>query len=281
MFPLLFAFALSWAILRAAEEIGSETRTGISRARLAAAARARREARARAARIRRSGTRTERAALWIGTRGVAATRATGRGLSATGRGALRVGRSAGAGWRTGWAEGKDRHAGYAARQQQRRVSRAPIDDPATTAPAPDPDPDPTLSPRETEVAGDGEIGSSAFRTPGHPAGHTSHAQPEGETAMSIPTTGEAPNIQAAREALKAIAEEAEQTNTAIDSLSASLASADMDSQTLQEVSEILEAADNLKAAADHALAGLDSRHQVMEEAVNSTPHAAKTEFYRH
>lgn len=99
--------------------------------------------------------------------------------------------------------------------------------------------------------------------------------------MSVPTTGEAPNIQAAREALTAIAEEAEQTNTAIDQLSASLSSADMDSDTLGEVSEILEAADNLKSAVDHALAGLDSRHQVMEEAVNSTPHAAKTEFYRH
>jgi len=27
--------------------------------------------------------------------------------------------------------------------------------------------------------------------------------------------------------------------------------------------------------------GLDSRHGHMEEAVNSTPHVAKTEFYRH
>lgn len=98
--------------------------------------------------------------------------------------------------------------------------------------------------------------------------------------MSTPT-GEAPNIEAARQALKAIAETAEQTNTAIDQLSGSLSRVDMDPETLGEVSEILEAADDLKAAADGALAGMDSRHQSMEEAVNATPHAARTEFYRH
>lgn len=307
---LLLAFALSWAILRAVEQAGADTRTGLSQAHRAARERARREAAARAARIRRSGTRTEKAALWAGTRGVATARVTGRGMRATGRGVRQVSRSATAGWRSGWAEGKDRHATYARRRQQRRADRSPsgplgrpyvsrvAGNGAVTA---TPEEDEGFAHRERisdgvggrAAQGDPKYGTSRINarhddgdepdieTPGRPAGHATQALPEGERTVSVTTTGEAPNIEAARQTLKAIAEEAEQANTAIDSLSASLASADMDSQTLQEVSEILEAADGLKTAADQAVAGMDSRHQVMEEAVNSTPHAAKTEFYRH
>lgn len=308
---LLLAFALSWAILRAVEQAGADTPTGLSRVRRAARERARHEAAARAARIRRSGTRTEKAALWAGTRGIATARATGRGMRATGRGVREVSRSAAAGWRSGWAEGKDRHAAYTRRRQRRRADRSPTSGPhggpyvsradGSGAVTGAPEEDEGFAHRERvsrgvgdRVArGDPKYGASRvsarhddrdepdIETPGRPAGHATQALPEGERTVSVTTTGEAPNIEAARQTLKAIADEAEQANTAIDSLSASLASADMDSQTLQEVSEILEAVDGLKTAADHALAGMDSRHQVMEEAVNSTPHAAKTEFYRH
>lgn len=95
------------------------------------------------------------------------------------------------------------------------------------------------------------------------------------------TTGEAPNIEAARGALQALRAEAEQTVARVDQLSASLQSADLDSQTLGEVAEVLEAADGLKTAADKVFNGMQSRHGVMEEAVNSTPHAAKTDWYKH
>lgn len=95
------------------------------------------------------------------------------------------------------------------------------------------------------------------------------------------TTGEAPTIEQARDNLQALVAESEQTSVRVDQLSASLQTADLDPQTLGEVAEVLEAADQMKAAAARALQGLDARHSQMEEAVNSTPHAAKTEFYRH
>ena len=95
------------------------------------------------------------------------------------------------------------------------------------------------------------------------------------------TSGEAPNIEAARSALTAINQTAAQAVTAIDNLSASLAEAEMDPATLGEVADILDAANALKAAAVKALAGMNSRHAVVEEAINSTPHVAKKEFYQH
>lgn len=99
--------------------------------------------------------------------------------------------------------------------------------------------------------------------------------------MASLTTGEAPNIEAARGALQALRAEAEQTVARVDQLSASLQSADLDPQTLGEVAEVLEAADGLKTAADKVFNGMQSRHGVMEEAVNSTPHSAKTDWYKH
>jgi len=95
------------------------------------------------------------------------------------------------------------------------------------------------------------------------------------------TSGEAPNIEAARIALQAINQTADQTVAAIDNLSASLADADMDPATLGEVADILDAANALQAAANKALNGMNQRHAVVEEAINATPHVAKTEFYQH
>lgn len=94
-------------------------------------------------------------------------------------------------------------------------------------------------------------------------------------------TGEAPNIEAARNTFQELRKEAEQTVSRVDQLAASLQQAKLDPQTLGEVANVLEAADGLKASVERAYAGMNTRHSVMEEAVNSTPHAASTEWYKH
>lgn len=99
--------------------------------------------------------------------------------------------------------------------------------------------------------------------------------------MSITSGGEALNIDQARQVLKEIYTKSTDFVATVDTLQASLASADLDPRTLGEVAEILDAAQATQGAADKAVKGLDSRHAHMEEAVNSTPHVAKTEFYRH
>jgi hypothetical protein len=101
------------------------------------------------------------------------------------------------------------------------------------------------------------------------------------TSPTVDSTGEAVNIAAARAALDAIVSAADQAVATIDNLSASMHSVDVDVDTLSEVAAVLEAATAMQAAAAKARTGLDDRHAVMEEAVNATPHAAKTEFYRH
>lgn len=103
-----------------------------------------------------------------------------------------------------------------------------------------------------------------------------------DTAVSTATaSGEAPNIVAARDNLQAVVEQCQQTETVIDNLTGSLTSNDMDPETLREVAAIQDSASNMRAQAQTALNGLESRHRQMEEAVNSTQHAAKTQFYRH
>ena len=99
--------------------------------------------------------------------------------------------------------------------------------------------------------------------------------------MSFSTSGEALNIDQARQTLKEIYTAASEFVSTVDNLQASLASADLDPQTLGEVAEILDAAQITQSAAEKAVQGLDSRHAHMEEAVNATPHVAKTEFYLH
>ena len=66
-----------------------------------------------------------------------------------------------------------------------------------------------------------------------------------------------------------------------ETLAASLRAADLDATTLGEVAAVLDAADSMVAASGRARGGLSDRHQAMEDAVNGTPHAAKTSFYRH
>ncbi|WP_163571183.1 hypothetical protein [Fodinicola feengrottensis] len=94
-------------------------------------------------------------------------------------------------------------------------------------------------------------------------------------------SGEANNIAQTREALDAIVKQAQGFTETVDQLAAGLATQDVDPDTIGEVMEIFEATNGLRSAAYKALAGLNQRHGAMEEAVNATPHAAKTDFYKH
>jgi hypothetical protein len=137
--------------------------------------------------------------------------------------------------------------------------------------------------REDGTGPPGDRSAAEGSEPGHESGGRQGAgatDRTGGTGMAE-NTGEAPNIEAARDALSALQAEADRTVARVDQLSGSLQSADLDAQTLGEVAEVLEAADAMKTAAHKALSGLDSRHGLMEEAVNATAHAAKTDWYRH
>jgi len=100
-------------------------------------------------------------------------------------------------------------------------------------------------------------------------------------AATQTANGHASGITAARAVLAAICQTATQAAVATGSLSASLADADLDLATLGEVTGILETACALRDAAEKALAGLNARHARVEEAICTTPHAAKLSFYRH
>jgi hypothetical protein len=221
---------------------------------------------------------TAKAAYKTGAYGITATRATGRGI-----------RTAHRSWRAGWAEGaqrgRERHAAYvAAREERRAAARTAVGSYAfPNFPEKESDDErthtPVAVPHETEPPYSCEPDDSD-PVPG--AGEPNPpVLPEGTPSMPASTGGEALNIDQARQVLKEIHTKAADFVTAVDTLSASLQAADMDAQTIGEVADILDAASVTQTAADKAVRGLDSRHAHMEEAVNSTPHAAKTEFYRH
>lgn len=287
--PLLIAFALAWAIVGACHEIASEARAGAARTR----DKYRHAATRRAAEIRRRGWKhPSRWALAAGTSSVVVARATGRG-------SVRASRAAVRGWRQGWADGKER---YRQRQATREGHSQYGQDSERVSPRPKPqtydstngDSQGTRHITDVEVTeeidrmrdapGNGHrTAQPADTNPGSRTG-ASNPKNEGSTTMTMPATmngsGEAPNIESAREALRAIVATAEQATSTIDNLSASLANADMDAETLSDVAEILDAASELKEAADQALTGMDSRHSAIEEAVNAAPHVAETSFYR-
>jgi outer membrane murein-binding lipoprotein Lpp len=93
-------------------------------------------------------------------------------------------------------------------------------------------------------------------------------------------SGEVTNIEQTRQALNDIHAQASEFVSTVDALSASLQAADLDTQTLGEVADIVDAAQNVQATAGAAVQGLNARHGQLEEAVNATPHAAITDFYR-
>jgi hypothetical protein len=100
-------------------------------------------------------------------------------------------------------------------------------------------------------------------------------------AAAAERSGGAQGIQAARTALRAIAKTADNAASSIGVLAASLADADMDPATLAEVADILEAAGELRGAAEKAGDGMNRRHAQIEQVINATQHVAKTSFYRH
>lgn len=93
--------------------------------------------------------------------------------------------------------------------------------------------------------------------------------------------GEAPTMDAALDVLQALRAVADRAGVRVDQLAGSLRSADLDAQTLDDIAAVLDAADALKTAAAKALTGLQDRHGLLHEAVNTTPHTADTDWYRH
>lgn len=121
-------------------------------------------------------------------------------------------------------------------------------------------------------------------------------------------TGEASSIEATRAALEAITasaaadldsaqsihQMAKSTSAAAEQMLADLTTADLDGQTLADITAVQEAAAAQEAEAQRlltsaeaihsatatALAGMNERHRNVEEAVNATAHAAATDWYR-
>lgn len=60
---------------------------------------------------------------------------------------------------------------------------------------------------------------------------------------------------------------------------ASLGEAGLDAVTLAEVADVADAVEQMAGAGCRALAGLNAREAVVEDAVNAAPHAARTSFY--
>lgn len=84
----------------------------------------------------------------------------------------------------------------------------------------------------------------------------------------------------ARLALRRLREEVEYAGLFVEVLTASLRAADLDASTLADVAAIGEVTRQMNTAAARASAGLDARHSRLENAVNATPHPARTSFYR-
>jgi hypothetical protein len=99
--------------------------------------------------------------------------------------------------------------------------------------------------------------------------------------MPISTGGEALTYEQTQATLKQMHDAATELASAVDGLQASLSSADLDRQTLGEIADILDAAQTVQSSAQRALAGLETRHAHLAEAISAAPHVAKTEFYRH
>lgn len=308
---LLICFALSYAILGTVEQLGHDARSGTRTAVGSVRERARVAADRRVARMRAGGPRT--GSWWAWATGAATYHTVLYGVRGT-RGVVRSVRS---GWSTGWQRGRERHAAWLANRPSRPAHvPADMDRPmyagdgdVRRAARTDAEPDEARTGEPAHVAYPHEPGTlydcpgcesrcHCDDDPGHvecifdgphrtvgdrPDAGPEQKEPNGGAVMAATMngTGEAPTIEQAREALQALVAEAEQTSARVDTLSASLQAADLDAQTLGEVADVLEAADAMKAASTRALQGLDSRHAQMEEAVNSTPHAAQTSFYRH
>jgi hypothetical protein len=88
------------------------------------------------------------------------------------------------------------------------------------------------------------------------------------------------NITETRAILQGIALSAKQFAEQTETLAASLSEQKLDGETLDNLMSLFEATDGIITSTSSALEGLNRRHQAMEEAVNTTAHAADTHFYR-
>lgn len=95
-------------------------------------------------------------------------------------------------------------------------------------------------------------------------------------------TGETTSIDATRTYFGQLAEHVQsQILSQLELCQATLAGADMDPATLGHLTSAMEQFAVAKASVEAALASLNSRHALMEEAVNTTEHAAQRDYYRH
>ena len=100
--------------------------------------------------------------------------------------------------------------------------------------------------------------------------------------MSMTTSGETTNIQAARVFLTEISEHLnDEVNNAIALASATLAGKNIDSETLSILARLQEQGNAMAALCVEGVDHLDSHHGLMETAVNSTDEVADTDFYQH
>lgn len=106
------------------------------------------------------------------------------------------------------------------------------------------------------------------------------AEPPRATFGRAALAGESHNIAAARRSLACFTAAAKAVADAAELLGAVLADAGVDPQTLGDVTTITVTAADLGASAEAALAGLNSRHQVMEHAHTATAQPARYSFYR-
>lgn len=95
-------------------------------------------------------------------------------------------------------------------------------------------------------------------------------------AANLYRSGASITIGETRQVLAAIRDESRHVAGDLDDMADKLAQLDLDEQTLQDVAAILDAAEATNTAAERALTGLNSRHSVIEEAINTapTPHTA-------
>lgn len=114
-----------------------------------------------------------------------------------------------------------------------------------------------------------------------PAPEVGRAMLEGAPSMTATTTGETTNIGATRAYFSSLAE---YTGTDIlgqlELANATLQQAEMDSETLGHLAAAVEHFGAAKTALEQALATLNSKHALMEEAVKGTPDAAKRDYYK-
>lgn len=98
--------------------------------------------------------------------------------------------------------------------------------------------------------------------------------------MSTTVSGEVTTIGATRAYLSQLGSYVDDILSQLELAQATLRGQELDSTTLGHMATAAEHFAAAKAALEQARAALDSQHSLMEEAVQSTPHAAQRDYYR-